>query len=32
MRQQINQAVLEGLEEAGKEPSDIFDPYTDPLL
>ena len=32
MRQQINQAVLERLEEAGEEPSDIFDPYTDPLL
>jgi len=32
MREQINQAVLERLEETGEEPSDIFDPYTDPLL
>ncbi len=32
VREQINQAVLERLEETGEEPSDIFDPYTDPLL
>lgn len=32
MRQQINQAVLERLEETGEDPADIFDPYNDPLL
>jgi hypothetical protein len=32
VREQINQAVLERLEETGEEPSDIFDPYNDPLL
>ena len=32
MRQQINQAVLERLEETGEEPSEFFDAYNDPLL
>lgn len=32
IRGQINQAVLEKLEEEGKEPSEVFDPYADPLL
>lgn len=32
MKQQINQAVLEQLEESGKDPADLFDRYDDPLL